>query len=544
MHTPRPIGPALPPHSRREFLISTIAGAAAATFAGQAVAKAKIPLFPSAFGSPDPVNTELFKISLAEWSLHRALQAGEIDHLDFPRIAAEKFKIKGVEYVNSFFKQKGSDEYNQQLRKRCDDLGVRSVLIMCDGEGNLGDPDAAKRETAVNNHKKWLDAAKALGCHSIRVNAASEGGFDEQQRLAADGLRKLCELAEPYDLNVIVENHWGLSSNGRWLSGVMKMVQHKRIGTLPDLGNFDPKEYDRYRGVADMLPYARGLSAKSYGFSPTGEETTIDYGAMIAMALSSGYRGFIGIEYEGKDLNEYKGIAATKALLERLRSEFAASNMFTLEPAKANTLSPQEKAAGFTLLFDGTSTSAFRSFKGDAWPSKGWVVRDGCIVHEKDGGGGDICTARIFSDFEFAFNWKIAPGGNSGVIYRSTEDHTYSWETGYEYQVLDNLAHNDGKNAKTSAASLYDLFAPKYDIANPAGSWNEGRIIAKGSRLTHYLNGVKVVDIDTKSPEYAEAYSKSKWPKMADFGTKSAGVIALQDHGDEVSYCNLRVRPL
>ena len=542
------------PHSRREFLTAAIASAAASgALTRRVFAVPSSPMLAPPGSSTSPAISgpatsgpagHLFAISLAQWSLHRALQSGELDHLDFPRVASEKLAIKAVEYVNTFFKQKGSDQYNQDLRKRCDDLGVRSVLIMCDGEGNLGDPDDAKRSAAVSNHKKWLEAAKALGCHSIRVNAASEGGFDEQQRLAADGLRRLCELAEPYGLNVIVENHWGLSSNGTWLTGVLKRVDHPRVGTLPDFGNFDPKEYDRYRGVADMIPFAKGASAKSYAFNDDGDESTIDYRAMIALVLASGYRGHVGIEYEGKALNEYDGIAKTKALLERLRSEFTDSLMFSPQLLEPNTLSSAEKAAGFTLLFDGTSASAFRAFKGNAWPDKGWSVRDSCIVHSAGAGGGDLCTARTFADFEFAFDWKVAKASNSGIIYRCTEDHTYPWETGYEYQVLDNAAHNDGKNGKTSAGSLYDLFAPKYDVSNAAGSWNSGRIIAKGSRLTHYLNGVKVVDIDTNGPEYKDAHAKSKWPKMPDFGTKAAGVIALQDHGDEVWYRNLRVRTL
>jgi L-ribulose-5-phosphate 3-epimerase len=536
--------------SRREFIVSTLAGgaigaAASSVLARHAFASAGLP-HAALLGEPSPQlgGAPLFSISLAQWSLHRMLKAGELDHLEFPNYSARKLGISAVEYVNSFFKEKTSDRYNQELRKRCDDLGVKSLLIMCDGEGNLGDPDDAKRAAAVDNHKKWLEAAKTLGCHSIRVNAASEGGFDEQQRLAAEGLRKLCELADTYGLNVIVENHWGLSSNGKWLSAVIRRVNHPRCGTLPDFGNFDPKEYDRYRGVADMLPFAKGVSAKSYAFTDKGEEAGIDYRAMVGLVLASGYRGHIGIEFEGKDISEADGVAQTKTLLERIRKEFETAAMFAPAATETNTLSPAEKAAGFSLLFDGSSASAFRGFKSDAWPAKGWAVRDGCIVHEAGGGGGDICTARIFDNFEFAFDWKVAPGGNSGVMYRCAESFNYPWETGFEYQILDNATHNDGKNAKTSAAALYDLFAARFDVVNPAGTWNSGRIIASGSRLTHYLNGAKVVDVDIKSTEYADAHAKSKWPKMPAFGTKSAGVIALQDHGDEVWYRNLRVRAL
>jgi sugar phosphate isomerase/epimerase len=257
--------------------------------------------------------------------LHRTLGTGKLDHLDFPKAAKEDYGIDAVEYVNSFFKKKGDAAYNEELRKRCADLGVTSVLIMCDGEGALGDPNPGDRAKAVENHRKWLDAAKTLGCHSIRVNAQSRGKYEEQQKLAADGLRRLCEFGDTLGLNVIVENHWGLSSNGAWLTGVMKLVAHPRIGTLPDFGNFDPKEYDRYQGVADMMPFARGVSAKSHDFDDaTGEEKGIDYHRMMKIVMDAGYHARVGIEYEGDRLGEPEGIRATKRLLERIRENLAA----------------------------------------------------------------------------------------------------------------------------------------------------------------------------------------------------------------------------
>ncbi|MGH7291768.1 MAG: sugar phosphate isomerase/epimerase family protein, partial [Myxococcota bacterium] len=201
--------------------------------------------------------------------------------------------------------------------------GVTSVLIMCDGEGALGDADEKKRMTAVDNHRKWLDAAKQLGCHSIRVNAQSAGTFEEQQQRAADGLRKLCEIGDTYGLNVIVENHGGLSSHGDWLAGVMKLVNHKRVGTLPDFGNF--YEYDRYKGVQDMMPFARGVSAKSHDFDDAiGEEKQIDYRKMMKVVLDANYHGRLGVEYEGDRLSEPDGIRATKKLLEKIRDEIIA----------------------------------------------------------------------------------------------------------------------------------------------------------------------------------------------------------------------------
>ena len=194
---------------------------------------------------------------------------------------------------------------------------------MCDGEGKLGDPDQEARNKAVQNHKKWLEAAKFLGCHSIRVNAASNGSYEEQQKLAADGLHQLCEIADPFNINVIVENHGGLSSNGAWLAAVIKMVNHPKAGTLPDFGNFRVDEntnYDRYKGVTELRPYAKAVSAKSHDFNEKGDEIHTDYFKMMDIVLTAGYHGYVGIEYEGDELDEYAGIKATEELLDRVLS--------------------------------------------------------------------------------------------------------------------------------------------------------------------------------------------------------------------------------
>jgi L-ribulose-5-phosphate 3-epimerase len=208
----------------------------------------------------------LFEISLAQWSLHRALYDGQMDNLDFARVARESFGIDAIEYVNSFFKDKALDaEYLAEMNRRAADHGVRNLLIMIDGEGRLGDPDTAQRRRTVENHHRWVAAAKTLGCHSIRVNAASRGSYDEQLKLTSDGLRELCEYADGFGLNVIVENHGGLSSNGGWLAKLIRMVEHPRCGTLPDFGNFhlgDGKWYDRYQGVTEMMPFAKAVSAE------------------------------------------------------------------------------------------------------------------------------------------------------------------------------------------------------------------------------------------------------------------------------------------
>ena len=269
----------------------------------------------------------LFRISLAEWSLHRALGTGALTNLDFPGTARNDYGIEGVEYVNSFFKDRATDrDYLAELRRRAEDVGVRNLLIMCDGEGALGDPSDARRQQAIENHYRWVDAAKFLGCHSIRVNAQSQGSLEEQRRLAADGLRRLTEFAADRDINVIVENHGGISSNGAWLTSVMQAVNHPRCGTLPDFGNFrisENESYDRYQGVQELMPYAKAVSAKANAFDVNGDERTTDYLRMLRIVLDAGYRGYVGIEYEGTELSEPDGIRATKALLERVREQLA-----------------------------------------------------------------------------------------------------------------------------------------------------------------------------------------------------------------------------
>jgi sugar phosphate isomerase/epimerase len=298
--------------SRRAFVAAGVR-----SLAGLVVADGLSPGFLPA------IRTEPFTISLAQWSLHRALRAGELDHLDFARVAREEFDLAAIEYVNTFFKDTGA-AYLAELNRRAADHGVYQHLIMCDGEGRLGDPDERARLQTVRNHHRWVDAAHTLGCATIRVNAASEGSRDEQARLAADGLRRLCEYGEGAGINVIVENHGGLSSNGKWLAQVMRLVDHPRCGTLPDFGNFDlgdGQTYDRYLGVTELMPFAKAVSAKSHEFDEDGNETATDYRRMIGIVLDAGFRSWIGIEYEGDRLPERDGIRLTKRLLERVRAE-------------------------------------------------------------------------------------------------------------------------------------------------------------------------------------------------------------------------------
>ena len=274
-------------------------------------------------------STSLYDISLAQWSLNRQFFGGKLNALDFAKVTKEEFDLDAIEYVNQFFKDKANDEaYLGQLKSRAADHGVKSLLIMVDGEGSLGHGGTAERNKAVLNHYKWADAAKFLGCHSIRVNAATtgNGSFEEKQKLAADGLRSLSEYGANLGLNVIVENHGGLSSNGAWLAGVMKIVNLPNCGTLPDFGNFnvgDDKWYDRYQGVAELMPFAKAVSAKSHEFDEKGDEVRTDYRRMMSIVLAAGYHGYVGIEYEGSKVDAYTGIKKTKQLLEAVRDELS-----------------------------------------------------------------------------------------------------------------------------------------------------------------------------------------------------------------------------
>ena len=301
---------------RREFLKHSLQ---AATAAGVAALSGDLL-------NAAPAKT-LYRISLAQWSLHKALFKKEIDNHDFARMARQDFGISAVEYVNQFFKDKAKDtNYLRQMNKLAKDNGVTNHLIMIDGEGALGDPDPAKRQQAIENHYRWVDAAKFLGCKMIRVNAQSRGSYDEQMKLAAEGLSKLTEYGAKQKIAIVVENHGGLSSNGQWLTGVMKLVKHPMCGTLPDFGNFRvsrEEEYDRYKGVTELMTYAKAVSAKSHDFDERGEETQIDYHKMMKIVLDAGYRGWVGIEYEGDRMSEPDGIKATKKLLDSVHAELA-----------------------------------------------------------------------------------------------------------------------------------------------------------------------------------------------------------------------------
>jgi sugar phosphate isomerase/epimerase len=306
--------------SRRKFLINT---------AGALVAS---PLLKAS-----SIKKSNVEISLAEWSLHRSIEAAKIDHLDFATVAKRDFGINAVEYVNGLFgskktnfKEAGkSSRYLAEMLKRSKDAGVVNHLLMVDEEGDLAGIKEKARRQAIDNHKKWLDAAKYLGCRTVRINLHGDGPTDEKHKASVDSLGRLGELAVPMNLNIVVENHGSDSSKGFWVASIMKEVNMANVGTLPDFGNFCithpwgttqdgcDNEYDRYKGIEEMLPFAKGVSAKTYDFDEKGEQPLIDYKKMLDIVRASGFKGYIGVEFEGNTQSEYEGINKTKALLEK-----------------------------------------------------------------------------------------------------------------------------------------------------------------------------------------------------------------------------------
>lgn len=306
--------------NRRKFLENSIKGSAA-IFATSGLLSFQLNEN-NVFGEP--------KISLAQWSLHRALEKGLIKPENFAAIAHDQYKIDAVEYVNAFYEDKAEDQkFWNELKNSCSQSGVKSLLIMVDNEGDLGDPNDNKRMKAVQNHLKWIEAAQLLGCHSIRVNAFGSGERSALKAALVDGLGSLAEKGSENGINVLIENHGLHTSDAAFINSIIDEVDNDFLGTLPDFGNWCLNKewgstqggnctevYDPYKGVEQMLPYAKGVSAKSYEFDEAGKETTIDFKKMFQLVKKSGFEGYIGIEYEGSKLSEEDGIRATKKLIE------------------------------------------------------------------------------------------------------------------------------------------------------------------------------------------------------------------------------------
>jgi L-ribulose-5-phosphate 3-epimerase len=290
-----------------------------------------------------------YLISLSQWSLHKRLlgrrlpawrkalrfvrdilrneeapRGVEMNALDFPIVARREFDLSAIDYIGYFYAphlRKAS--YMRELRARADGEGVRSLLVTCADEGPIGHLDAKRRNRIAGAHLKWMDMAAYLGCHSITVRAESTGTREEQAGRVTEGLRALAERAAPHGLNVLVENHFGFSSESTWIKDVMARADSANLGMLPDWGNF-ATDSDIYAEVAGMMPLARAVSAKCYDFDANGQEATIDFPRLIRIIKDANYCGYLGIEYEGHRLSDADGIKACKALLESLQSEAAA----------------------------------------------------------------------------------------------------------------------------------------------------------------------------------------------------------------------------
>ncbi len=299
-------------------------------FSKLTIASAFIGLTPLEILSATTNNKDQLKISLAQWSLNKAIKSGELSPLDFAK-KARSFDIDAIEYVSGLYtnhtdilKKISMQKLSKELLKRSDDYGIDNVLIMIDSQGSLASSNKKERLKAIDNHKKWIDFSYEIGCETMRVNLSGETKLD---RWTENSIKSLTELSDyNKNINVVVENHGGLSSNGKYLSNVMSKVNIDNCGTLPDFGNFcidgSPRAcnewYDIYKGVEELMPYAHAVSAKSYDFDDSGNETKIDYSKMIDIVKKAGYKGYIGIEYEGSRMSEDDGIIATKKLLEKL----------------------------------------------------------------------------------------------------------------------------------------------------------------------------------------------------------------------------------
>lgn len=316
---------------RRDFITKTVLASAALTslelYSSNPYNKTDL----SHFNSTTLNNSDFFNISLAQWSLHRALRKKSMDNLDFAE-KSRKFGCEGLEYVNVFFKDKAENKnYLKEMNNRAQSEGQQNVLIMIDGEGSLAHVNSTNRLQSIENHYKWVEAAHFLGCHSIRVNLAGSSDRSEGIKASVDSLNKLSDFAKDSNINILVENHGGFSSDGKWMTNIFSQVKNTNCGTLPDFGNFCIKkenkicvqEYDRYKGLKELLPYAKAVSAKSYDFDTNGEESTIDFHKAMKLVKKSGYRGFVGIEFEGNGVSEEKGIELTRDLLLKVRKKLS-----------------------------------------------------------------------------------------------------------------------------------------------------------------------------------------------------------------------------
>lgn len=294
---------------RRDLLkLSAVAGTAAITN-------------PASLFAQRPSEKESWlKIAVQQYSFNRQLRSGELKIEDYPKTVVDGTGIKALEYFNGHIEdEKYNEAFFKDLRKRCDDLGAVNTMMLCRNKDALDSPDKSIREKSVAGYHRWLTATKILGGQFIRVDTRHKGDAEEQKKHAIDGLTALCEVAKEYEIGILVENHGNHSGNGAWLADVMKKVNLPNCGTLPDFQNFT--DYDPYKGVAEMMPYAKILCAKSKSFDKDGNEENVDFKRMLKIAKDANFKGYIGIEFEGHGIAPLKGIRLTHKLINKCIAE-------------------------------------------------------------------------------------------------------------------------------------------------------------------------------------------------------------------------------
>lgn len=447
---------------------------------------------------------EPFLISLAEWSLVKTIRSGKMTNLDFPRVARRTFGIDCIEFVDQFFADKAKDKkYLGELKKRADAEGVKMAMIMVDTNGPLGIARKRSRDRTVRRTEAWIDAAKFLGCHTVRVNARGEKDPGELRRWIVESCGRLADYAAKLNINVVIENHGEPSSDPVWLASVMKQVNRPNFGTLPDFGNF-PEEIDRYDAVEALMPFAKAVSAKASNFTADGLVAETDYFRMMRIVRDAGYAGRVGVESGGKTpADEADAIRMTRDLLKRICRQYKRC----------------------TPIFNGRDLSGWVKVAGGEWTVEDGVLigrngRDWTTNPEKTGSW--LRSKRQYGDFRLELQYAISKNSNSGVFFRSATEKNPAF-TGYEMQIYDAPGH---KPSKHGPGAIYDVVAPSKNLVRPAGRWNTVTIIAKGPRIMIEMNGRRVVD--TKQDRSMRGY------------------VGVQNHDERavVQFRNIRIEEL
>jgi L-ribulose-5-phosphate 3-epimerase len=447
---------------------------------------------------------EPFLISLAEWSLNKTLRAGKMTNLDFPRVAKRDFNIDCIEFVDQFFADKAQDmSYLRELKTRAEGEGVKMGLIMIDTTGDFGAAEKADRDKAIEKTFPWIDAAKFLGCHTVRINARGPGSADELRDKIVESCSRLADYAAPRDLNIAIENHGKLSSDPAWLSSVMQAVNKPNFGTLPDFGNF-PSDINRYDAVETLMPWAKAVSAKASRINAEGWVEETDFFKMMRIVRDFGYSSYVGIESSpSKQEEEYDYIRKTRDLLLKVR----------------------EHHRRVPPIFNGRDLTGWTKIEGGEW-----TVENGVLIGRNgqnwstnpERTGSWLSTENQYQDFRLELQFSINKGGNSGVFFRSLHERNPAF-TGYEMQIHDSPGRPPGKGGP---GSLYDVIAPAKNMIRQAGQWNYATILARGPKIIVEMNGERIIETEqTRSLK---------------------GYIGLQNHDarSEVRFKNIRLEEL